>query len=110
MTPFDMLAALIWAHLLLDYALQGDFMSKAKNHVSPIPGVPFQTVMASHAFLQAGPVYFATGSLVCAAFEFLAHGLIDVAKCRGRLSFNADQGLHLICKLCWVVLAGAGAP
>lgn len=41
MTPELMLTALIAGHFLCDYPLQGDFLSKAKNRVNPIPGVPW---------------------------------------------------------------------
>jgi hypothetical protein len=101
---------LVWAHLLLDYALQGDFMSKAKNEMAPIAGVPWVTVMWSHAFLQAGPVAFLTGSFTIGFCEFVAHTTIDRFKCNGWIGFNTDQALHIACKIAWVALATWGLP
>lgn len=104
MSDIELFLALIWAHLLLDYALQGDFMSKAKNAAAPIAGVPWLLVLASHAFLQAGPVAYLTGSLWLAGAEFFAHMVIDNEKCRGRISFLTDQLAHVACKGMWVAL------
>lgn len=103
----SMLALLILAHLLADYALQGDFMAKAKNHKAPIPGVPWQTILVSHAAMHSLAVYLITGSAVCAAIEQFAHTLIDYYKSDGRLSFNADQALHITCKVGYVLALGA---
>lgn len=94
--------ALLVGHLLADYPLQGDFMAKAKNRTAPFPGVPWQTVLLSHAAIHAGVVWMLTGSAVCGAIELLLHAWIDDAKCRGRISFNADQLLHLLCKAGYV--------
>lgn len=110
MSALDALFLLIWCHLLLDYPLQGDFLSKAKNQLAPIPGVPWPTAMWSHAYLQAGPVFLVTGSVICAALEFAAHSIIDWMKCRGWLTFNQDQALHIASKVLWLGLAKAGVP
>jgi len=94
----EMLFALLVVHLLCDFPLQGDFLSKAKNHKMPIAGVPWSTALSSHAAIHAGGVWLITGSLTLGLIEFVAHTLIDYAKCDGRLSFNMDQALHLACK------------
>lgn len=101
-----LLAVLVVAHLLADYPLQGDFMAKAKNCMPPFPGVPWFTVLLSHAAIHAGFVWLITGSSVCAGFELAAHTGIDWTKCRGRISFNVDQALHLLCKAGYVVFIG----
>jgi hypothetical protein len=98
-----MLALLILAHLLGDYALQGDFMAKAKNHKAPIPGIPWQTILVSHAAMHSLAVYLITGSIVCAMFEQFAHTLTDYYKSDGKISFNADQAIHILCKIGYVV-------
>lgn len=103
----NMLALLLLAHLAFDYALQGDFMAKAKNHKAPFPGVPWQTILASHAAMHALAVYLITGSLVCAMVEQVAHTLIDYAKSDGRIAFNADQLLHIACKVGYVIALSA---
>ena len=101
----QLLALLIFGHMLADYPLQGDFLSKAKNRLSPIPGVPWYQALAAHSVIHAGFVGIITGNLFIAIGEFMAHCLIDDAKCSGKLSFNQDQALHIACKALWVVLA-----
>lgn len=103
-----MLLALIMVHALCDYPLQGDFLSKAKNPAAPIPGVPWYQAMGAHALIQGGGVWFVTHSVAAAMLETVAHAAIDYAKCRGWLSFNADQLLHVACKVAWVVLLAYG--
>lgn len=103
-----LLLALIAAHALCDYPLQGDFLSRAKNRAAPIPGVPWYQAMAAHAAIHAGAVALLTGSVWLALAEFAAHAVIDDLKCRGRLSFNADQALHLACKVLWVAILYGG--
>jgi len=96
-----MLIFLLAAHALCDYPLQGDFLAKAKNRSAPIPGVPWQQAMAAHAMIHAGVVALITGIWWLAVAEFTIHWLTDDAKCRGRLTFNQDQAVHVICKLAW---------
>ncbi len=105
---FDTLVMLVLAHFLADYPLQGDFMAKAKNRSAPIPGVPWQWVMAAHAFIHAGLVYVITGGWLFLIVEFFLHFLIDDLKCKRELSFGADQFLHLMCKLLYALLITAG--
>jgi hypothetical protein len=45
-----------------------------------------------------------TGLPLLGLAEWLAHALIDHLKCRGLFGLGADQGLHLACKLVWVLL------
>lgn len=90
-------------HLLADYPLQGDFMAKAKNHTAPITGIPWLTVLFSHAAIHAGFVGLITGSWICAVIELFAHALIDYSKCNGEISFNIDQALHILCKVGYAV-------
>jgi hypothetical protein len=97
---------LLAAHALCDYALQGDFMAKAKNRANPIPGVPWYQAMGSHALIHGAAVTLITGSLVLGIAEVIAHFLIDDAKCVGRINYNADQAMHALCKVVWAALAG----
>ena len=99
-----MLAYLLVWHAIADYPLQGDFLAKAKNRMAAIPGVPWQQALGAHALIHAGGVAVITGSLWLGLAEFIAHALIDDAKCRGRIGFNTDQGMHVACKLLWVAL------
>lgn len=97
-----MFGALLVGHALADYPLQGDFLARAKNRTAPIPGVPWWQALGAHALIHAGAVGFITGLWWLGAIELVAHGVIDDAKCKGRLSFNQDQALHALCKLAWV--------
>lgn len=89
---------LVFAHLLLDYPLQGDYLARGKNRFTSFPGVPWQTLMLSHSFLQAGGVFIVTGSLAAMLFEFITHTLIDIFKCEKYFDHNLDQLLHIFCK------------
>lgn len=100
-----MLIALIGAHCFFDYAGQGDFMAKAKNETTSVPGVPWETVMWSHAAIHGAAVALITGIPIFGLAEMGAHASIDRAKCRGLISFNSDQAWHIVCKLTW--FAGA---
>lgn len=102
----ETLALLIFAHALADYPLQGDFLSKSKDHTAPIPGVPWYQALAAHSAIHAGFVGIITGSLWIGVAEFVAHCLTDYAKCSGRLSFNQDQAIHILCKIVWAFATG----
>lgn len=101
MSPMLMIIALIGAHCLFDYAGQGDFMSKAKNRAAPIPGVPWATVLAGHAAIHGAAVALITGLWWLFIAEAAIHFLTDDAKCTGKISFNADQAIHIGCKFAW---------
>ena len=103
------LFALIAAHFLCDYPLQGDFIGKFKNrHVSmdkafnATSPIPWWHLMTAHAFIHAGAVLLITGNLYFATFELFAHFLIDVLKCEGQTDINVDQILHIVCKVLYV--------
>ena len=97
-----LLCQLIIGHFFGDYVLQTDFMAKGKNHKAPLPGIPWQQILIAHAAMHAGVVWYLTGDGVFAMPEFFLHTLIDYAKCDGRISFNIDQALHVICKAVYV--------
>ncbi|MFK5596500.1 DUF3307 domain-containing protein [Methylobacterium sp. HMF5984] len=99
----DPLLWMLVGHALADYPLQGDWLSKAKNQtLSLVPGEAiWPGALRSHAAIHAGAVKLATGSWVLAGCEFAAHTAIDHTKCAGRLSYNTDQALHVVCKLIW---------
>jgi hypothetical protein len=105
MNGLAMFGALCVAHAVCDYPLQGDFLSRAKNRSAPIPGVPWYQAMGAHALMHAGAVWWLTGLWWLGALEFFAHAVTDDAKCRGRLSFNQDQAIHIACKLLWALTA-----
>jgi hypothetical protein len=100
-----MLIALLGAHWFFDYAGQGDFMAKAKNSTAPIPGVPWRQVLIAHAGIHAAAVALITGVWWLFLAEYVAHYAIDDMKCRGHISFNTDQALHIYFKVLWFALA-----
>ncbi len=89
---------LLCSHYLADFGLQNDFTAKFKA-----PGsAPFwYHVMISHCAIQALPVLLITGMWQLALAEFLIHGITDISKCKGYLSFNEDQVIHILCKFMW---------
>jgi hypothetical protein len=101
---FVLLAWLLVGHVVCDYALQNDFIAKAKNHKAPIPGIPFYQALGAHALMHAGAVALLTGSWVLGGIEFVVHCAIDYAKCDGRTTLNQDQALHWLCKLAYVLI------
>lgn len=100
---------LVAAHALADYPLQGDFLSKAKNRAAPIPGVPWYQALGAHAIIHGGAVLTITGSPAMGLAETVLHALTDDAKCKGRLTFNQDQAIHLGCKVLWAAIAARQA-
>lgn len=101
MTVLEMLVYMIAAHFLLDYALQGDWMSKAKNpSLDLVPGERIWPIaLFGHALLHATAVQLITGSWVFFAAELIVHAFTDYAKCKGRFGYNADQFAHIGSKL-----------
>lgn len=101
---WHVLILLVFGHFLADYPLQGDFLAKAKSRIAPLPGVPWAQAMAAHCGIHAGIVYVVTSCWPLALLEFALHWLTDDLKVRGQLSFNADQFVHLLCKVFWAVI------
>lgn len=101
---FEMFCLLIFAHMLADYPLQGDFLARAKNATNPIPGIPPRQALTAHAIIHGGFVGLITGSVWFALAEVVAHWVIDDAKCHDDFNFNTDQALHFLCKFLWVAI------
>jgi hypothetical protein len=100
----ELFGALMVAHAICDYPLQGEFLAKAKNRAAPILGFPWWQALSAHALIHAGAVAFLTGVWWLGALEFAAHFVTDDAKCRGRISLNQDQAIHTACKVLWVLI------
>lgn len=101
------LALLIFAHFLADYPLQGDFLAKGKDRTNPIQGIPFWHPLTAHAAIHGGFVGIITGSLWLGLAETVVHWITDDAKCRGKIGYHADQAIHILCKVAWVVALAA---
>ena len=95
------LILLLAGHALCDYPLQGDFLAKGKNHTKPIPGVPFWQCLIAHSMIHAGMVYLVTGNVYYAGAELVIHAFVDYTKCSGKIDFNTDQAIHVLCKVLW---------
>lgn len=96
-----MLAALLFAHFYLDFAGQGDFLAKAKNHTAPLPGVPWDTALFAHSVQHGAAVALITGYPLLGVCEAVVHGVTDYAKCAGWIDFNQDQAVHIWSKFAW---------
>lgn len=103
MNEYAVLLYLLAGHALADYPLQGDWLSKAKNHTLDL--VPGQAIwplaLLSHSMIHALAVFLATGVMGLAVAEFVGHTIIDHAKCSGKITYNTDQVSHIVCKLAW---------
>lgn len=115
-----MLLALFFWHYIADYPLQGDFLSREKNPYRPEKDryAPWTSAMLAHVWIHAFGVLIITGSFVAFLVEFVLHWFIDVVKCKyaskldrtkpqdqERLmgAFGTDQGVHLLCKVVYVL-------
>lgn len=102
--PLEVFAAMIVLHCICDYAWQGDFLAGAKNWNTPIGAKIWPEALASHAIIQGGGVWVATGSLALGCCEAVVHALIDAAKIGNKISYRADQLLHVACKAVWLAV------
>lgn len=101
---------LLAGHALMDYPMQGEFLSTCKNrHLLLKKQDPTRPVeiwpwcMTAHCILHAAAVWAITGCFILCLVEFVLHWLIDLAKCENKTSFVQDQSLHCICKIVYVV-------
>lgn len=101
MPPIMMLIALVGAHVLFDFVLQGEYLALAKNRFKPVPGVPWHIAMSAHATLHATAVALITGVPILFLAEWILHFCIDDFKCSDDISYTTDQWLHLGCKVVW---------
>jgi hypothetical protein len=105
MTSGQKLLAMIAAHAIADYPLQGDFLAKAKNRRAPLPGVPWYQALSAHAAIHGAAVGAITGSAALGVAEAVVHAVTDDMKCNGRLTYNQDQAIHIASKVLWAILA-----
>ena len=99
-------------HALMDYPLQGEFLSNCKNRhfllqrQDPTRPVSIWPIcMTAHCLLHAAMVWVITGCFITCLVEFVLHWIIDFAKCENKTTFSQDQALHCICKIAYVVAA-----
>ena len=105
---FQIFFALLIAHALFDYPLQGDFLSRNKNRHfkdenNNVKGLWIHC-LTSHSILHAGSVWLITGSFIIGIMEFVLHWIIDFLKCEGITNFHIDQFLHVLCRILYVII------
>ena len=96
LTGANLLFALLVAHALCDYPLQGDFLARAKNHKDALGKDLWKLCLPAHAAIHGGAVLILTGSVGLAIMDSLAHGWTDYRKSNGDLTFAEDQAAHVI--------------
>ncbi len=102
------LFALVAAHFLCDYGLQGETMAREKSRWSTSElqkFVPWYHWLTAHAFIHGGAVLFILGFWQLALVETAVHWVTDYLKCSKRIGINTDQAIHLISKLVWLAIA-----
>ncbi|CAM3841916.1 DUF3307 domain-containing protein [Agrobacterium radiobacter] len=94
---------LVAAHFLFDYALQGDWMSRAKNlKLDLVLGETiWPLTLFGHALIHATAVQLITGSWILFTAELVLHTWTDYEKCRGSFGYNTDQFIHIGCKVAY---------
>lgn len=106
----ELLFLFLVAHAVCDFVLQGEAMGSGKNRRKESaaehgPGYPpWYYWLGAHALTHGGAVFLISGLWPLGVLEALLHAGIDFSKCEGRLSFDQDQGLHLLCKLVYVAI------
>ena len=107
MAGLQILFALIIAHVLFDYPLQGDFLAKHKNRHYKGEGETTPLLWAhcltAHSLMHAGAVWAITGSFVIGLVELVLHWIIDFVKCEGITNIHTDQLLHILCRVGYVI-------
>ena len=106
----EVLFMLLAGHALMDYPLQGEFLSTCKSrHILRSRNDPTRPVqiwpicMTAHCLLHAVAVWAVTGCFILCLIEFALHWLIDFAKCENKTTFVQDQLLHVLCKIGYVI-------
>lgn len=96
MSALDVFLWLWIGHCLCDYAWQLDFVAINKNPILNGEHNPIWFwCMLAHASIHALPVMWLTGNIRLAWIMIVSHFIIDYIKCKGLITFNQDQLLHL---------------
>lgn len=101
---------LLFGHAMADYPLQNRFMAIGKNPNNKETDEDSKTArrwyhkMAAHCLIHGGMVLLITGSWGLGLLEFVLHWMIDINKCAKRINSDVDQGLHILCKIIYVII------
>lgn len=85
-------------HWLMDYPLQGDFLSRAKA-LGPLR----RYHLIAHAGMHGCAIAWLLSNPWIGLAEWLAHTITDELKVRNIISFQVDQLIHVLCKIMWVI-------
>lgn len=102
--PLALFAALVVAHALADFPLQGSYLAWQKVRSQATSFSEYITALSAHAVIHGGAVWLVSGSLVLGVIELALHGIIDTGKGNGKYGILADQILHLACKMVYVIV------
>ncbi|MFT8896285.1 MAG: hypothetical protein ABF968_04900 [Acetobacter sp.] len=105
MSVLQKFSAMVGAHAVCDYPLQGEFLAIGKNRFKPSPLIPWYQALGAHSVIHGLAVGVVTKSVCFGVSEALVHAITDDLKCKGRLSFNQDQMIHIACKFVWAALS-----
>lgn len=102
-----LLILLFAAHIVCDLTLQDGMLSSAKRRVGN-PDIPWYVALSAHSTIHSAAVLLITGSLPLALIEFVAHFVIDYAKCEGDVSLKQDQIAHVLFKVGYAMVIVTG--
>lgn len=101
--PAGLFFAFLIAHALADFPLQGEYLANEKIRKTATDLQSWMVALTAHALIHGGGVWIVSGSASLGAVEVVAHWLIDWRKGEGKFGHLVDQGLHVACKLGYVV-------
>lgn len=113
--------ALVLAHALADFPLQGEFLAVGKDRHADLgcvtggkdwPRNIWLYCLTIHSFVHSALVWLVSGSVILSLVEFVLHWLIDLAKNERLTGFYSDQALHIACKVvyAWLFFKGITWP
>lgn len=106
--PYALFFAFAIAHALADFPFQGDYLARTKRRNQASTSSEWLISLTAHSLVHAGGVWIVSGSALLGATELCLHWLIDLGKGEGKFGYTADQGLHLACKLVYVIVMVLG--
>jgi hypothetical protein len=108
----QVLFLLFVGHALMDYPLQGEFLSTCEKPPSALQAagsLPSEGnlawCMSAHCLIHAVTAWAITGCFLLCVIKFILHWIIDFAKCENLTTFNLDQALHYLCKIAYLIVA-----
>ena len=95
----ELIIYLLAAHWLCDYPLQGEFLSRAKQH-----GPLRRYHLIAHSGIHGGAVALILSNPFLGLAEWFVHAVTDELKIRDKISFQTDQLIHIMCKITWWII------